>query len=260
VWQVVLVMEEALKDFDELWPGGPRFRLNSDSFRLSTDSVLLADFAEIRKGERVLDLGSGAGVLTVLIAAANGTARVTGLEIRDGEAELSRENVSANGLGGRVEILTCDLREHRSLKASGSFDAVVTNPPFFPQSSGYSAPEPGRAISREERDCSLADICLAAKWALRWGGAFYMVHRPERLSEAFCAMTAAGIEPKRLRLVQYAGGKAPSLALIAGRRGGAPGLKISAPLILTDSDGNDSTEAQRIYRRGAFAPEREEGL
>ncbi|MEL7604177.1 MAG: methyltransferase, partial [Bacillota bacterium] len=112
-----------------------------------------------------------------------------------------------------------------------------------------------RATAREEKSCTLKDLCLAARWALRWGGSFALVHRPERLSEAFCAMTQAGIEPKRLRLVSHSALKAPSLVLIEGRRGGRSGLKIEAPLVLTDVTGGDSDELQRIYKRGVYAPE-----
>ena len=101
---------------------------------------------------------------------------------------MSRENLSKNGLDGRVGIITGDLREYRQLTAAESFDFVVSNPPYFAERSGYSAPLEHRAASREERSCTLGDICAAAGWALRWGGSFALVHRPERLSEIFCAM------------------------------------------------------------------------
>lgn len=239
-----------MQGFDELWPGGPCFRQTDESFKLSTDSVLLADFANMSRVRSCLDLGSGAGVLTVLLAAKNPEAQLTGVEIQSEYAELSRQNLSVNGMGGRARILSADLREHRSLFAAESFDLCVSNPPYFSENSGYTAPAEHRAIARDERNCSLGDICAAAKWALRWGGSFAMVHRPERLSEIFCAMTEAGIEPKRLRMVCHSAERAPSLVLIEGRRGGNKGLKIESPLILTGADGRDSEEILRIYHRG----------
>lgn len=232
--------------FDELWPGGPRFR--QGGFRLSTDSVLLSAFARGIRAEKIIDLGCGAGVLTVLLAEARPTARIWGVELQPGAAELCRENMAENGFdaGG---ILCADLRRHRELLEAGGFDLVISNPPYFAERSGHTAPEAARAAARDERFCSLEELCCAAKYLCRWGGSFALVHRPERLSEVFCAMTQSGIEPKRLRLVQYKAGAAPNLALIEGRRGGRPSLSIEPPLILTDGAGNDSPEVREIYHR-----------
>lgn len=241
--------------FDELWRGGPRFSQNQDSFRLSTDSVLLADFAKTANVRRCLDLGSGTGVLTVLLAHKAPKAQLLGVELQSDYAELSRANLAVNGMQERAEILTADLRDFRNLFPAESFDLVVSNPPYFAENSGYTAPAEHRAIARDERSCTLEDLCRAARWALRWGGCLSLVHRPERLSEIFCAMTAAGIEPKRLRLVSYTAEKAPSLVLIEGRRGGKPGLQIEKTLILTDERGGDSAEVRRIYHRGEYACE-----
>lgn len=240
--------------FDELWRGGPRFRQTDKSFKLSTDSVLLSDFAAIRRVRNCLDLGSGAGVLCVLLACKNPETAITGIELQQEYSELCRENLEANDLDSRVNIITADLREYRKLIGAESFDLVVSNPPYFAEKTGYSAPKEHRAAAREEQNCTLRDICSAARWALRWGGNFALVHRPERLSEIFCAMTEAGIEPKRLRMVSHSAERAPSLVLIEGRCGGKKGLKIEAPLILTDSEGNDSDEVLKIYKRGAYAP------
>lgn len=235
--------------FDELWPGGPRFRQSEGSFRLSTDSVLLSHFAGSIRARRIIDLGCGAGVLTVLLRAARPQASVDGVEIQPESAALCRENLDANGYGS-AGIVCGDLRDHRSLFSAGSYDLVVSNPPYFPESRGFAAPDQRRAAARDERFCTLEDLCTAAKYLCRWGGAFALVHRPERLSEIFCTMTCHGIEPKRLRMVQYREGVAPNLALIEGRRGGKPGLAMEPPLILTDGAGNDSPEVIQIYHRG----------
>ena len=250
-----------MEAFDELWRGGPRFMQTEESFKLSTDSVLLSDFGNIKRAKYCLDLGSGAGVLCVLLAEKNPNAFITGIEIQPDFAELSRRNLSENGMENRADIINADLREYRSLIKAESFDLVVSNPPYFAENSGYSAPALHRASAREEKSCSLKELCAAAKWALRWGGSFALVHRPERLSEVLCELTEAGIEPKRLRMVSHSTLKAPSLVLVEGRRGGGKGLKIEAPLILTNANGSASDEVQRIYKRGAYAPcEKEDKL
>ena len=235
-----------MEGFDELWQGGPRFR--QGGFRVSTDSVLLAAFARGIRGENIIDLGCGAGVLTVLLSAARPAARICGVELQKESAALCRENMGENGYdsGG---ILCADLRAHRELFTAGSFDLVISNPPYFSGHSGLTAPDAGRAAARDERFCTLEDLCTAAKYLCRWGGSFALVHRPERLSEIFCTMTRCGLEPKRLRLVQHKAGAAPNLALIEGRRGGKPSLTVEPPLILTDGEGNDSPEVREIYHR-----------
>lgn len=236
--------------FDELWPGGPRFR--QGGFRLSTDSVLLGAFARTIRAEKIIDLGCGAGVLTVLLSAARPSARISGVEIQAEACGLCRENMAENGFdsGG---IVCADLREHRCLFPAGDFDLVISNPPYFAENSGHSAPDGSRAASRDERFCTLEDLCQAAKYLCRWGGSFALVHRPERLSEIFCTMAGCGLEPKRLRLVQYREGTAPNLVLVEARRGGRPSLVIEPPLILTDGCGNDSPEVMEIYHRPTFS-------
>lgn len=238
-----------MTSFDELWPGGPRFKQVEGSFKLSTDSVLLAHFASAIRGKKIIDLGCGAGVLTVLLSHARPGVRVEGVDIQPASAALCRENMAENGFDPSA-IMEGDLREYRENFKAGAYDLVVSNPPYFPVESGYNAPADSRAIARDERCCTLDDICAAAKYLCRWGGAFALVHRPERLSEIFCAMTAHGIEPKRLRMVQYKAGHAPNLVLIEGRRGGKPGLNIEKPLILCNADGSDTEEVKNIYHRG----------
>lgn len=237
-------------DTDELYAGGPRFRHAAGVFKLGTDSVLLADFASVTHAKTILDLGSGAGTLTVLLALRAPQARVEGIEIDPDAAALSRANLAENGLETRCSVLTGDLREHRSLFSAGAYDLVVSNPPYFSAGSGYTAPDERRAAARDERSCTLEDLCAAARYLTRWGGLFALVHRPERMSEVLCAMSAADLEPKRLRMVQHKSTSAPNLFLAEGRRGGKPGLEILPPLILANADGTDSDEIKRIYHRG----------
>ena len=236
------------KTCNALWPGGPKFRQSREGFPLSTDSVLLAAFAGDIRAKRILDLGCGAGVLSVLLRCSHPGAELEGIELRPEAAELCRENLAANGFDASG-IRTGDLREYRSLWPAGSWDLVVSNPPYFPVGSGYSSPDPARAGAREENACTLEDLCDAAAWLCRWGGAFALVHRPERLSALCCALSGRGLEPKRLRMVQHSAGAAPILLLVEARRGGKPGLRVEPPLLLTTETGEDSPEVKVIYRR-----------
>lgn len=234
--------------YDELWPGGPKFRQSDAAFPLSTDSVLLAHFAAGIRARRIYDLGCGAGVLCVLLARSHPAAEIGGIELQAEAAERCRENLALNGLPP-TGIATGDLRRREALPPAGSVDLAVSNPPYFAAGRGYSAPSERRAIARDERNCSLAELCAAAAFLCRWGGAFALVYRPERLSELFCALSASGLEPKRLRLVQHRAEAAPSLALVEARRGGRPGLAVEAPLLLRGADGDESAECREIYHR-----------
>jgi len=236
-----------MSDFFPLWPDGPLFA-QAEHFRLSTDCVLLADFVQSKGAKRGIDLGCASGAIALLILSKNEKINMTGLELLPEAAELARENMAANGLSGRSTMLCGDIRNHRELFRTGEFDLVVSNPPYFPVGSGSVSPNAGRAGARGELSCTLEDICRAASFLLRTGGSFYLVHKPERLSEVFVTMTGFGIEPKRLRLVCHNAASAPNLVLIEGRRGGKSGLRIEPTLILHEPDGSDTEETRRIYR------------
>lgn len=234
---------------DELWPGGPVFIRDGDAFRLGTDSVLLSSFASCRHVRRVCDLGCGSGIISVLLAWNNPALTVDGVELHEGRASLARENVKLCRLDGRIRVIGGDLRRHREFLEAGAYDLVVSNPPYYAEGRGKSSLKDGRASAREERTCTLADVCAAASYLTRWGGLFALVHKPERLAEVICALRENGLEPKRLRFVQYNAEAAPNLILIESRRGGKPSLRIEAPLILADEYGNDTEEVKRIYHR-----------
>ena len=237
-----------MAQFNQLWPGGPVFA-QAEHFRLSTDCVLLADFVNLSGITNGIDLGCASGAIALLLLARSAALHMTGLELLPQAAELARENMDANGFAPRSGIVCGDIRRHRELFRAGSFDLVISNPPYYPAGSGRMSPDSARAAARGETECSLDDVCAAAAFLCRTGGSFALVHKPERLAEVFCAMSACKIEPKRLRLVLHRAESAPSLVLIEGRRGGKPGLRIEPPLILTDADGGESSETKRIYHR-----------
>jgi len=235
---------------DELWPGGPKF-IRGEGFPLGTDSVLLASFADTSHAAKVCDLGCGSGIIGLLLSWNTPSIQVVGIEIQSAAADCARANAEINGLSDRLSILTADLREHRSLLPAGEYGLVVANPPYFPSGSGKTSAAEHIAIARDERSCTLADICDAAAYLTKWGGKFALVHRPERMAEAMYTMSSRGLEPKRLRFVQYRDRLAPNLVLIEARRGGKPGLDILPPLVLTEADGSDTKEIKEIYHREA---------
>jgi tRNA1Val (adenine37-N6)-methyltransferase len=237
-----------MSDIELLWPGGPRL-IQAAHFRLGTDCVLLADFVNTSGTKRGIDLGCASGAAMLLLLERSPDLNMTGLEIVPEAAALARENMALNDLEARSEIVTGDIRDHRALFRAGSFDLAVCNPPYFPQGSGATARDAERAAARSELLCTLPELCAAAAYLLRTGGRACFVHRPERLSELLVCMTAAGLEPKRLRLVCRDAESAPSLILVEGRRGGNPGLIIEPSLYLYGPDGTESAEYKRIYHR-----------
>ncbi len=242
-----------MSDFAELWPGGPLFSPGSH-FPLSTDSVLLADFVRTAGAARGIDLGCGSGILPLLLLDRSDTLHMTGLELDADAARCARDNLERGGLADRCRILTGDIRRHRELFPAGSFDLAVSNPPYYAAGSGQLSPDPAWAAARSETSCSLEELCAAAAYLLQSGGRLFLVHKPERLAELLCAMSAHRLEPKRLRLVCHRADSAPSLVLVEGRRGGRPGLTVEPVLFLRDADGGESEEYRRIYHRPEPAP------
>lgn len=237
-----------MREFQELWPGGPVFA-QAAHFPLGTDSVLLAAFTNVRGMKKGIDLGCGSGVLSLLLLTRAVGLHMTGLELLEESADTARDNLRANGLEERGEVVCGDIRAARSLFRSGAFDLVVANPPYYPLGSGALPEDPAQAVARGEVSCTLGELCGAAGYLCRSGGRFCLVHKPERLADVFGAMRAHGFEPKRLRLVCADGKAAPSLILVEGRRGGKPGLAIEPALFLRGEDGGESAELKRIYHR-----------
>ena len=224
------------------------FHYDGACFPPGTDSFLLSSLPRLKSGMRVLDLGSGFGLLGLLLLRRCSDITVTGLELDPHAAALGQRNAHENQLSDRLTILQGDLRNTGTIPA-GSFDLVVCNPPYFPAGSGASAPDAARRSAREEITCSLEDICTAAARALRWSGSFCIVHKPDRLTDLLYAMRTARLEPKRLRMIQKTAISAPSLLLIEAKRGGKPGLKPEPPLILQQPDGTPTAEINHIYYR-----------
>ena len=237
-------------NYDELWPNGPKLIQSEDVFTLGTDAVMLSYFARTPSANKVCDLGTGSGIIALLLAWENHRMQVDGIEIQPQAVELARQNVELNALSSRINIIEGDIRMYRDMPGAGSYDLVVANPPYFAVNSGISVENDSIAMARDERTCTLKDVCAAAAHFTRWGGKFALVHRPERLAEVFTSLCSNGLEPKRMRFVQNKITSLPSLVLIESRRGGNPGLIIDEPLVLCDDNGERTYEVRRIYHRG----------
>ena len=230
---------------ERLWPDGPQYLYDEQCFPPSTDSFLLGGFANPRRGERVCDLGAGAGLLGLLLLAREPSLQVTGIE-RDAHAcDMLSRNAAENGLS--LTALCADLRQRETLPA-GTFQLAVSNPPYFAPHTGAVA-EGARGDARAELTATLEDVFAAAERLLQWGGRFCLVYRPERLAALMTAAVTHGLEPKRLRMVQHTARSAPSLVLLECRRGGKPGLSVEPPLLLRLNDGGESPDVRRAYFR-----------
>jgi len=232
---------------DRLWPDGPLFYFDDSLFAPGTDSFLLASFTRTRSGERVCDLGAGTGLLGLLLLARQPELELHNVEIQEAALALAEKTYAANGSAAAQHH--ADLRALDGILSPGSFNLVISNPPYFKAGSGQQAATAARQTAREENTCTVDDLCRAAARLLRWGGRFSVVYRPERLTDLLCAMRKYGMEPKRLRMVQNTASAAPSLILVEGKRGGKSGLVIEPPLILKTADGSESADYRAAYFR-----------
>lgn len=235
-----------MERWDTLWDGGWTFCFDDGAFKPSTDSFLLGSFPPLRRGWRVCDLGSGTGLLGLLLLAREPSLTVTGLELSPAACALADRTAAANGLTDRLITLPCDLRDRRQLPSAGHFDLAVSNPPYFPAGGGKAAAG-SRGIHRAELACTMEQLCAAAAYLLRSGGQFCLVYRTERLAELMETLRRHRLEPKALRFVQKNAASAPSLLLMACRKDGGTGLTVQPPLLLQNDDGTETPELRRIY-------------
>ena len=219
--------------------------MEQGAFPLGTDSVLLADFFTLLPKMKIADLGSGCGTLGLLACARSSECRVTGVELDKEAHALALHNIEANGLEGRLCSLLGDVREIRTLLPAGSFDCVLSNPPYFPVGSGKIA-----GPARSEVFLNLRQVCEAAAWLLPAGGRFALVHRPERLCDIFCALRENAMEPKRIQFVRHRADAPVCLVLIEARRGGRPGLSYEPDFIEFNDDGTETAMYRAAYHRG----------
>ena len=230
---------------DDLSLGGRQIIQRTDGFCFSMDAVLLAHFPHMTGRERVLDLGTGTGVIPLLIA--DHAAAVTAVELSPVQAELAARNVRMNQLTEKITVREGDYRAPSALFACAEYDLVYSNPPYRPVTSG-AVSMGARAAARHEITATLSDTVYAASFALCHGGRLAMVHLPERLSEIVLALHAEHLAIKRLRMVQPRADRPPNLMLLEAVKGASPaGLRHEPALIVRDADGSYTEEIRAIY-------------
>lgn len=232
---------------DDLQRSGLKIIQNKKAFCFGMDAVLLSGFAKAKPGESVLDLGTGTGIIPILLSAKTKAARLVGLEIQPESAEMAGRSVTLNALSERVQIVTGDIKEARVLFGASVFDVVTCNPPYMIADHGIQNPADEKTIARHEVLCTIEDVVSQAAAVLKPGGHFYLVHRPFRLAEIITQMCANRLEPKRMRLVYPYADKEPVMVLLEGVRGGNPRMTVEKPLIIYREPGVYTEELCRDY-------------
>jgi len=232
---------------DDLQFGGLRIIQSQRGFRFGMDAVLLAHFADVRPGDRVADLGTGTGIIAILLCGHTKAGSVVGVEIQPEMAGMAVRSVRLNGLEDRISILQGDLRHAHDSLGYGNFDVVTCNPPYERRGSGVACRDESSTIARHEEACTLQDIAREAYSLLRHGGRMEIIIRADRAVEALLTLREARLEPKRIRLVCPGAGRSPNLVLIESTRGGNPGVRWDPPLTVFGPDGAYSPELQAIY-------------
>lgn len=220
---------------------------NPEKFCFGMDAVLLSGFAAVKEGELVLDIGTGTGIIPILLEAKTKGRHFTGLEIQEESADMARRSVAWNGLEERISIITGDIKKAEEIFSPASFHVVTTNPPYMIENHGIKNPDSPKAIARHELLCTLEDIVSQASRLLVPGGRFYMVHRPFRLAEIICTLTHYHLEPKRMRLVYPFVDREPNMVLLECHRNGKSRITIEKPLILFSEPGCYTEEIKREY-------------
>ena len=232
---------------DDLQRNGYRIIQKKKGFCFGMDAVLLSGFAQVKEGEVAVDLGTGTGIIPILLEAKTQGKHFTGLEIQEEVAEMAGRSVRLNQLENRVDIVRGDIKEASRLFGKASFDVVTSNPPYMNDNHGLKNPELPKAIARHEVFCTLDDVCREASLLLKSGGRFYMVHRPHRLAEIITALKAYKLEPKRMKLVHPFVDKEANMVLIEAVRGGRSMMKVEAPIIVYREPGVYTQEIYDVY-------------
>lgn len=248
--QSLITINNLLKDgerLDDLQCRGYHIIQDPARFCFGMDAVLLSGFAKAKKGETVLDLGTGTGIIPILMAAKTESERFTALEIQEESADMARRSIILNQLEEKVQVVTGDIKDASKIFGASSFHVITTNPPYMIGTHGENSPMEAKAIARHEVLCTLDDILRESARLLMPKGRFYMVHRPFRLAEILSKMVAYKIEPKRMRLVYPYIDKEPNMVLIEGLRGGKSRMTVEPPLIVYKEPGVYTDEIYELY-------------
>lgn len=222
---------------------------DTDRFQFGIDAVLLADYAgkEIHGGDSVIDLGTGTGIIPLLMCKMCEDAHFTALEVQKDSAEMADRSIKLNKLENQIQIVNGDLKDAESLFAKHSFNVVTCNPPYMIDTHGRANELDAKTIARHEVLCTLEDVVVAADSLLATHGKFFMIHRPFRLPEIFSAFEKHKMEMKRMRLIHPFADREPNMVLIEARKNAKRRLTIEPPLVVRNDDGVYTDEINRIY-------------
>lgn len=232
---------------DDLHIKGYQIIQSPERFCFGMDAVLLSDFVREKKNGAVLDMGTGTGIIPILLEAKEKGKIFTALEIQEESAKMARRSVQLNDLEEKIEIITGDIKEASKLMKASSFDIVTCNPPYMNHQHGITNPELPKAIARHEILCTLEDVIREASKLVKPAGSFYLIHRPFRLAEIIGTLLKYKLEPKRMRLVYPYIEKEPNMVMIEAVRGGKSMMKVEPPLIVYKEKGKYTEEIYKIY-------------
>ena len=232
---------------DDLQRGGLRVIQRADAFRFGTDAVLLADFAAPRMHDRVCDLGTGTGIIPLLLYARENTISADAVEIQPDMADMAARSMAMNGLNKKIRVLPGDLRSIRTLLPHARYDLVTCNPPYGKAGGTLLNPDASKRLARHEESCAIEDVACAAAWLLQNGGRLCCVFPAARMIELSDAMRKYRMAPKRIRMVHSRVEKAAHLCLMEGMLDARPGLIIEPPLVIYDENNAYTPELRRIY-------------
>ncbi|MCR4929827.1 MAG: tRNA1(Val) (adenine(37)-N6)-methyltransferase [Lachnospiraceae bacterium] len=245
-----MVKNNLLKEnerIDSLQRNGYSIIQNSTRFCFGMDAVLLTEFVNLKKGDRVIDLCTGTGVIPILLCAKSQAEHFEAVEIQEETADMAKRSVILNNLEDRIDVKCEDLNNLKSVFENASFDAVTVNPPYMIPGKALVNPDESKAIARHEIKCTLKDVLSESSRLLKNGGKLFMVHKPERLDEIIVAMKEVKLEPKRLRIVYPRIDSKPNMILIEGAKCVNAGMIVEKPLIIYDESGKYTREVAKIY-------------
>ena len=233
---------------DDLEYKGLKIIQNKDGFCFGVDSVLLSDYAKIIKNNaKVIDIGTGTGIVSLLLCKKTNLSKIIGIEIQEDVAEMANRSIKLNNLEDKFEVININIKNVLETLNPYSFDAIVTNPPYKKLDTGVKSFDRKQLISRHEVECTLEDIIEKSSKLLKDLGEFYMVHRAERLVDIMCLLRKYKLEPKNIRFVHSKSNEKPSLILVRAVRGAKEFLKIDKPLVIYKENGEYTDEILEIY-------------
>ena len=220
----------------------------ADGFKFGVDAVFLSEFAKVKPGEEVLDLGCGNGIIPILLAAKTKGRHFFGIEIQESSVQLADKSVKYNKLQDRITIIHGDIREASKIMGTEAMDVVVCNPPYMIAEHGLKNKNDEKYIARHEVLCTFEDIARGASKVTKSRGRFYCIHRPFRLAELIVTLTKYALEPKRLRFIHPYVNTEPTMVMIEAVKGGNKGTRVDEPLVVYESGGEYTKEVKEIYK------------